>query len=201
MSGDDPLGARDRMHGQVRAVQAGDADALDRWYRDQYPIVWRLCVGFLTDAAEADDLAQDAVLKLLDQHHRWDGRRPYRAWRNALVLNLCRDRRRRRAARRGAEERAAETKLPGELPDPLDAVAQSELRHCIVEALGALTEREREAFVLVELEGLPTREASEVLGVQPASVRSLTTLARRRLRNLLGPRLHGFAPGTSGGDA
>ena len=56
----------------MRAVLAGDALALDRWYRREHPEVWRLCVGFLADAAEAEDVAQDAMLKLHDELPRWD---------------------------------------------------------------------------------------------------------------------------------
>ena len=172
----------------VRAVLSGDASALDRWYRREHGAVWRLCFGFLADAAEADDLAQDAMLKLHDELPRWDPRRPFGSWRNALVLNLCRDRLRRGAARARAE---AEASLPSELPDPSQAAERGELRELLARALRALSPREREAFVLRELEGRSTSEVAEVLAVGESSVRSLLTLARRRLRGLLGDRLLG----------
>lgn len=206
------MGAADEPSpGLLAAVQDGRPEAIDRWFRAEHPPVWRLCVGFLADRAEADDVAQDAMLHLLDRLGSFDPERAasasgggYRAWRDTVVLNLCRDRLRRAAARKRAEEGAAEARLgdglPGRLPDPgalaaadltgPERAAQgAELRALLATSLGALTEREREAFCLVELEGRPARAAAEVLGVGESTVRSLLTLARRRLRGLLAPRL------------
>ena len=171
------------------AARAGNPAAVDAWFRAEHPHVWRLCLGFLADPEEAEDLAQDAMLRLLDRLDRWDPERPYAPWRTALVLNLCRDRQRRLGTRRDAEDEAAEQGLPARLPRP-DAVAeQKELRGLLQRALAHLSPREREAFVLRDLEGVETAEVAAAMGVEAASVRSLLTLARRRLRGLLGEHL------------
>jgi len=180
------------------AVLAGEPAAIDRWFRAEHPHVWRLCLGLLADAAEAEDVAQDAMLHLLDRLHAWDPARPYRAWRTTVVVNLCRDRLRRLEARQRAHERAARARDDagrGILPDPGDEASRAEVMDVLREALGALTPREREAFVLRDLEGGSTEETAEQLGVTPSSVRSLLTLARRRLRTLLGERVPGLAGG------
>lgn len=183
----------------VRAVLEGEPEAFDRWFRAEHPAVWRLALGFLADSAEAEDLAQDAMLKLHDKLEDWDPRRSWAGFRNTLVLNLCRDRLRRVDARRRAEERAGEQRLPATLSDPAELAASGELRGVIEAALGRLPEREREAFVLRELEGLETSEVARLLAIGESSVRSLLTLARRRLRDLLGERLVGFAASEGGG--
>src|SRR5262245_55407878 len=103
------------------ALARGEADAIGGWFRAEHPQVYRRCAGFLADATEAEDVAQDAMLKLLDTLPRWDRRRPWRAWRNTLVLNLCRDRLRRAASRAEAEDRAAPLCLPSALPSPEEA--------------------------------------------------------------------------------
>ncbi len=117
------------------ALLAGDAAAIDAWYRAEHPGVWRLCLGVLADATEADDLAQDAMLHLLDTLDRWDPARPWPAWRNRVVVNLCRDRLRRRATRAGHEDAAqrAGALLPAALPSPEDAAHAGEVH----EQLGA----------------------------------------------------------------
>lgn len=173
----------------IAAVRAGEGDAIDAWFRREHPRVWKLCLGILADAAEAEDLAQDAMVHLLDNLENYDPRRPWASWRNAVVVNLCRDRRRTSAARRRAEERASELRLPEVLPDPSSAAAGTELRQVLEAALYALTPREREVFVLRELEERPAREVAQTLGIGESSVRSLLALARRRLRGLLAPRL------------
>lgn len=179
----------------LRAVLAGAPEAIDAWFRAEHPPVYRLCFGFLAHASEADDAAQESMLHLLDRLPEWDAHRPYRAWRTALVLNRCRDRLRRADARRTAEEGAALQREERVLPGPGAELERAEVEECLALGLRALTPREREAFVLRDLEGLETSEVARTLAINASSVRSLTTLARRRLRELLGTRL------TPGGNA
>lgn len=181
----------------VAGVLAGDAGAIDGWYRREHPAVHRLCFGFLADAAEAEDLAQDAVLHQHDHLGAWSPAHPYRGWRNTVVLNLCRDRLRRLEARSRAHRSAAEeaAERAEAAPDPSSALEAGEVQELLRETLEQLSPRERETFVLRELEGHTTEETAEVLGVGASSVRSLLSLARRRLRGLLAPRLSEFAAG------
>lgn len=175
----------------IRRVAAGDPDAVDRWYREHYPDVYRLCLGFLAHGAEAEDVAQDAMLHMIDRLQKWDERQAFRSWRNAVVLNLCRDRRRRAVRQRDAEQRALQEGLHigAASPAPDQAMRQVELRAMLERTLSGLPEREREAFVLRDLEGVATADAARAMGVAESSVRSLTTLARRRLRGLLATML------------
>jgi RNA polymerase sigma-70 factor (ECF subfamily) len=157
-------------------------------------VVFRLCVGFLADRTEAEDAAQDAMLHLLDRLAAYDARRPWNSWRNTVVLNHCRDRLRRRTTRRTHEDRAPASTTP--LPSPHDVAAAKEVAARLEEALAALTPREREAFVLRDLQGCSTEDAATILGIGASSVRSLVTLARRRLRTLLASCLpEGSLPG------
>lgn len=184
----------------LAAVLADDPAAFDAWYRAEHPTVYRLCFGLLLEAAEAEDAAQDAMLHLHDKLRRFDRQRAYGPWRNTVVLNLCRDRLRRLATRRAAE---AVEPLPARLPRPEEVAHARELAEMLRGALSALSPREREAFVLRDLSGNSTAATAQALGVTEASVRSLLTLARRRLRRLLGPRLPELAgapdPGATGG--
>jgi RNA polymerase sigma-70 factor (ECF subfamily) len=173
----------------LSAVLAGAPEAVDAWFRAEHPEVYRLCFGFLAHRAEAEDVAQEAMLHLLDRLGTWDRARSYRAWRTTLVLNRCRDRVRRLDARRSAE-RVASAARPERLdPHPQASLEQHEVAEILRLALGALSPREREAFVLRDLEGLETAEVARALEITESSVRSLLTLARRRLRECLGPIL------------
>ncbi len=186
--------ARDTEPGPLAArLRAGDTEALGAWYQAEHPRIYRLCLAFLADATEADDLAQDAMLHLADRLQLWDPRRPYEPWRTRVVLNLARDRRRRAAAR----PTSPLVDLPARLPAPESLAEGNETRALVQAALAHLPEREREAFVLHDLEGWDTAAVSETMEIVPSSVRSLVTLARRRLRTLLGPRLAPTAENTS----
>lgn len=182
----------------VPAAIAGDAEAAARLYRLEHGVVWRLCLGLLADREEADDAAQDAMLHLLDHLDRWDRRRPWAAWRNTLVLNHCRDRIRRTAARRRAETEAAARALPQVLPHPQSVAERSEINEIVAASLKRLTPREREVFVLHDLEGSATSEVAAALAVAESTVRVLLATARRRLRELLAPKLAGVSPAAAG---
>lgn len=170
-------------------VIAGEPDAIDRWFRRDHPAVWRLAFGLLGERAEADDLAQDAMLQLHDRLQAGEPPRDYRAWRDTLVLNLCRDRLRRRNSRLRAESNAGEPRALACAPASSAELEQFDAQTLLRRALDRLPERERAAFVLRELEGHATSHVAAVLEIGESSVRSLLTLARRRLRELLGERL------------
>ncbi len=183
---------------EIRAVTSGDAAAIDAFCRREHPAVYRLCLGFLACATEAEDAAQDAMLRLLDVLPQYDADRPFMTWRNRVVLNLCRDRLRQTGRRRAAERAAAEREGDDAAP-VIDPLARAELRATLTRALTVLPQREREAFVLRELEGNGATETGRVMGIHASSVRSLTTLARRRLRTLLAATLDPELPELPGG--
>ena len=180
----------------IRAVLGGNSAAWGEFYRNEYPRVYRLCYGFLVDTAEAEDVAQDAMLQIVDRLSTFDQSRRFDTWRNTVAANLCRDRLRRKASRKRAEEAAAEVEAlrpPPRENDPSNAVTRSEILELLKSSLASLTPREREVFVLRDLEGASSSEAAHVLEVSEGTIRSLLCLARRRLRTLLGPRLPEFA--------
>jgi RNA polymerase sigma factor (sigma-70 family) len=145
-----PPGARPDAHGSpgswIPAIRAGDAEALARWYRAEHPAVWRLCLGFLAERAEADDAAQDAMLKLLDTLDRFDARRPWAVWRNSVVLNHCRDRS--GASRCAPAPRRRRRATPSRRRSRIrpDEARAASLQSLVTASLRRLTPREREAF-------------------------------------------------------
>lgn len=177
----------------ARALLRGEPEAFDIWYRAEHPAVWRLCFGFLARREEAEDVAQDALLRLYDHLGSWDQAQAYEPWRNTVVANLCRDRLRQSQGRQDAESgAAADLGLPDRLPAPDDRARAGEIRAALAKALGALSPREREVFVLRELEGQSVDTVAQSLAITASTVRSLCTLARRRMRDLLAPALPGL---------
>ena len=172
-------------------LHTGEEDALGAWYEAEYPTVHRLCLGFLARRSEADDVAQDAMLHLIDKINKWDPGRSYTSWRNTVVLNLCRDRMRAQARQNAHEEKVArmQSELGEEaiLEQPSKSASAKELRDWLERSLALLAPREREAFVLIDLEGLTAGEAADQLGLSPSTLRASLALARRKLRTLLAP--------------
>lgn len=170
-------------------LRGGD-DALGAFYEAAFARVRRLCRGFLAcGAADAEDLAQDAMLRLVGEIERWNPSHPFAAWQRTVVLNMCRNHRRSERRRSLHEEVAVAQRRELTAPDPADQAMRREVGALVDECLGLLPPREREAFVLVDLDGMQPIDAADVMGVAGSTVRAALTMARRRLRDALAPRL------------
>lgn len=185
--GPTPLGAEDSgIETIARRLRASGED-LGPWYTAVHPGVLRLCRGFLASRSGAEDVAQDIMLKLHDTLSSWNPERPFGAWCRTVVLNHCRNQMRADARRREREREAGEGWALQHAASPDVAAESGELSARIDAALELLPPREREVFVLVDLEGLSTATAAGTLEVAPSTVRASLSMARRRLRDALCP--------------
>jgi RNA polymerase sigma factor (sigma-70 family) len=130
------------------------------------------------DRAEADDIAQEAFVKILE---RWDTVRLMDSptgylYRTAMNSFRSGYRRSIMAIRRLAL-------VPLGRRNPFEDV---EIAADVRRALTSLTPRQRAAIVLTELLGYPSEDAGSLLGIQPSTVRALTTQARARMRAEMG---------------
>ena len=128
------------------------------------------------NSAEAEELMQDAFLKVFERFDRIDNPTGY-LYRSALNASRSRFRRLAMAARK--------TLPMGREPE--DPFAQADLRDEVVRALRELPERQRAALVLVDMLDQSSEEASKSLGVTPATVRSLASHARAALKLTMEP--------------
>lgn len=146
----------------------------------------------LRDDAEAEDAAQEAMLKLWQGGARLEiGEGGLRPWLRRVVSNLCIDRI--RSGRR--------TEVTDEVPEQpveasqLQALAESDLAGRVDAVLRGLPERQRQALVLFHYEGLSQSEVGQVLGVSDEAVESLLSRARRAMREQLRTEWRQLLPG------
>lgn len=146
------------------------------------PALRRYAHALLRDRDAADDLVQDCLERALARRHDWRGDGPVRAWMFRILLNLHRDalRRQPRAGHLVAvEDMAQELSRPGGQEAHL---ALSEVHT----AMGRLPADQRQALLLVALEGMSYDEAAEVLAIPKGTLMSRLGRARARLRELTG---------------
>jgi RNA polymerase sigma-70 factor (sigma-E family) len=152
-----------------------DGEAL---FRDEYASLVRLAFLVLGDRGAAEEVVQDAFVKL---HSRWRSiREPDKAgaWLRSVVLNGARSR------RRGRPRLAAPAPVT---VDAADAGAlSSDLQQRTVVALMQLSARQREALVLKFYEGLGESEIAAAMGVSPGSVKTHVHRGIEALRSTLG---------------
>lgn len=139
----------------------------------------------LGDAAEAEDVAQEAMLRLWRIAPDWrQGEAQVTTWLFRVVSNLCLDRLRKRRTT-GLDEIA-------EPADPSPSVEQNMQDRArgdaLQNALNELPDRQRQAVVLRHIEGLPNPQIAEVMDVSPRAVESLTARGKRALTAILAGR-------------
>ena len=138
-------------------------------------IGWRM----LGDATEAEDVAQEAMLKLWEQADKWQsGGAGVGAWLNRVATNLCLDRLRRRRFTSDEEvpERADESPLADALVD------EEAMRLKAMMAVQALPDRQRAAIVLTYYEDCSNMAAAEILDMNVKAFESLLLRARQALK-------------------
>ncbi len=144
----------------------------------------RIAYRMIGDATEAEDLAQEALLRLWRDAARWQaGQGGVGAWLKRVVVNLCLDRLRRRrfASDEAVPDRADDTPLA---PEEMDA---ARLRAATVAAIAALPDRQRAAIVLTYYEEVSNQVAAETIDMNIKAFESLLLRARAALRAALTP--------------
>ena len=146
------------------------------------PMVFRLAKRLLSDAAEAEDVTQEGMLRLWKIAPEWrQGEAKVSTWLYRVTTNLCTDRLRKR---RGVALDA--------IAEPMDDTPGIEARmisdnraEALNGALAKLPDRQREAVVLRHIEGLANPEIAEVLDISVEAVESLIARGKRGLAVLL----------------
>jgi RNA polymerase sigma factor (sigma-70 family) len=166
----------------VRRVGQGDPAAIQAMVARKLPRMLALAQRMLGDPVEAEDVAQEAMLRAWKQAPRWQpGKAKFDTWLHRVGLNLCYDRLRRR--------REVPTEAPPDRPDegpaPDRGLLAAELGVRVDAALRRLPERQREAIVLCHYQELSNIEAADLMKISVEALESLLSRGRRALRQSL----------------
>ena len=169
-------------------AQAGDVAAFERLSSAYADRLFMLLLRLLGDRAEAEDVAQEVMLRAWRGITRFRGQSSYFTWLYRIAVNEANRALEKRARHpAGVTLGADELQLPapGTL-DPSRQAENSELRRALVRALADLPPPLRTALVLRDVEGLSTQEAAEIAGVGEAAFKSRLHQARLRVRAAIG---------------
>lgn len=163
----------------------GDRDAARLLTQQLLPRLVGYAGRMLADRTEAEDVAQEVMLRLWQMAPGWrQGEARLSTWAYRVANNLCTDRLRRLRVRRAEA-------LDG-VPEPASAAAsvvadlmQRDRMAALEAGLAALPDRQRQAVVLRHLEGLTNPEIAEILQIGVEAVESLTARGKRSLTALL----------------
>jgi RNA polymerase sigma-70 factor (ECF subfamily) len=162
-----------------------DRKSFDRLVLENLPALQRFAIRLIGDVDQAEELAQETLLRITRSWESYCGQAQFRTWLFQVAVNAFRDRLRKRSP-------------PDELPDglidlrgpaPWAGAEHNERGRLIAKAVSSLPPRQREVIVLHTFEQLSVAEVATALDITEVNVRAQLTYARKRLRQLLAPYL------------
>src|SRR5208282_1608559 len=195
----------------IRRVRDGEHELFYQLIRPYERRVYTTAFAILRNEADAEDVAQESVLKAFKHIRQFWGEARFSTWLIQITVNEARMRKRKEHA--GIMQPMVDLQdeagnyTPRDFADwreiPSETLERSEVRQKLVEALASLGEKYREVFVLRDIQHMSIEETARALEISTASVKTRLLRARLMLRDLLAPGLGGnwssklsFAKGT-----
>jgi RNA polymerase sigma-70 factor, ECF subfamily len=177
----------------IAQVQRGQTELFYELVRPYERRVYAAALAILRNETDAEDTAQEAMLKALAHIRQFRAESRFSTWLIQITVNeaLMRRRRERTRMTEAIDDQRDEggEYVPRDFADwreiPSEALERKEVRQKLAQALASLDRKYREVFVLRDMEQLNIQETAEALGISVASVKTRLLRARLMLRDLL----------------
>lgn len=184
----------------VEAFQTGDRNAFDELVRRHRDRIFNLCVWFLTDYQEADDMAQEVFIKAFRGLSSFRGRSGFYTWLYRIAVNTCKNRlgsleyrfkkRTQRLAPYDDVEGWARTPQIADPAHNAEQALQAKERTALIrQAIHRLPKDKKTVIILRDIEGLAYDEIVNLTGFKIGTVKSRLARARGDLKQMLGDML------------
>ena len=169
----------------LEKARAGDPAAFQALVLPHQDAVRRFAYGFVKDWTDADDLAQDALVKAFRSFSAFEGRSSISTWLFTVTRSVCLD----WFKTRQSKERQRSAQLDVEPPAPLEStdelLANKQSAEALWRALKQLKVEYRVPVILFDIEGMPYQDIARIEGVPVGTVRSRLSRGRSQLAKLL----------------
>jgi RNA polymerase sigma-70 factor (ECF subfamily) len=172
----------------VARARDGDAAAFEQLARAHADRVFAVLLRLLGDRGEAEDVAQEVMLRAWRGIGRFHGRSLFFTWLYRIAINEANrslEKSSRRTESMSIDAEALQLAAAAK-DEPSRQVEHAELRDALSRAIADLPTAYRTAIVLRDVEGLSTQQAAEIAGVSQAAFKSRLHQARHRLRVEIG---------------
>ena len=180
----------------LERIRNGESELFYELVQPHERTVYLSAYAILQNEADAEEVAQEAVLKAFSNLHQFRGEAKFSTWLVRIAINEARIRVRRNRLRAaesldeppGGDHDAGDY-TPRFLADwgeiPSEVLERAEVRHLLEQALNSLSQAHREVVMLRDVQQLSTAETAEILGISQASVKTRLLRARLQLRDRL----------------
>lgn len=184
----------------IQRSAEGDLDAFTLLVESRRERVFWIAYHFVGERELARDVTQEVFLRLFRVIRRFRKGGRFDAWLYRITVHLALDALRKERRHRQAAPLEAASETPDRTsPLPLEGLRQQEVRRVFGLLAESLGRKQRAAFVLREIEGLPTAEVAEILETSESTVRNHILHARRTLREGLRTRFPEYFPKSTKG--
>ena len=175
----------------IHQVREGRHEAFSELVNRHSKRFYRVAYRVLFSKADAEDVVQEAFLKLWRRPGSWDDTRgtKFTTWFYKVVINLCRDHNRKKKPLSMDEDLQPADERDGQDVELIEKQKQALMDRCI----RALPERQQLALTLCFYEGLSNREAAEIIGVGVKALQALIMRAKTTLRENVSRHVTGGA--------
>ena len=193
----DPMEVREQD--LIRRVQAGEKELFYQLVKPYERRIYAAAFAVLRNETEAEDAAQEAMLKALTHIRQFRAEARFSTWLTQITVNEALMRRRKAHSEImepiGERQEEDRTYTPRDFADwreiPSEVLERKEIRQKLASAVAGLAAKYREVFMLRDVQHLSIEETAEALGITQASVKTRLLRARLMLRDLLAPGLGG----------
>jgi RNA polymerase sigma-70 factor (ECF subfamily) len=171
----------------IRRGQSGDAQAIELLVQRYQNYVYRLCYLVMRNEQDAEDMAQEALIRACRALPRFEIRQgiSFEAWLYRIAVNCCRSRMRRKWTQ-VLPWTSLNREAAGVSEDrPERRLIEEEQRNEVLQAVNSLSERHRLVIILRYYADLTNEEIAAVLNIPSGTVRSRLHTARQRLKIML----------------
>jgi len=167
-------------------IRQGDERAFDRLLEERWALLVAYIVGHVGDVELAQDIVQDAFVRLWERRRDIDPSRSLVAYLYQMARRRAIDELRREEVRKRWAERERRLTAEATITDaPLRRITDREVLAAVERAIAGLPGRRREAFTLVHVQDLSYRQAAAVMGSAPQTVANQVAAALAQLRREL----------------
>ena len=185
----------------VDRIRRGERDLFSELIRPYERRVYVTALAILQNDADAQEVAQEAILKAFAHINQFRGESRFSTWLTRVTINEARMRRRKQHSEIMKPFNELETEddegqfVPQDFADwheiPSEELERKEVRDLLRKALASIADKYREVFVLRDIQHLSIEETAEAIGITPGTVKTRLLRARLMLRDILAPGLGG----------
>jgi RNA polymerase sigma factor (sigma-70 family) len=163
----------------IRDILNGNQERFREIVRQFSSDLLRIAYHFVHDWDEAQDVTQNSLIRCFQNLRRYDLRRPFRPWLYQIHVNVCKAAAKRKQGSRIRDVRLTESECDVQTETNIDESA------LILQQIERLPLKQKNAFILVEIEGMSSKEAADVLGCADSTLRVHLARAKQTLRENL----------------